>query len=87
MPHGSSCVSAWRKSNLPRSSARATPAVSCRYLPTRPNQLWGTDSTDAFTEKDGQVAVFAALYHCTADCLGIHAVKKAHRFEALEPTR
>lgn len=52
-----------------------------------PNQLWGTDATGAFTEQDGQVAIFAALDHCTADCLGIHAVKKAHRFEALEPIR
>ena len=52
-----------------------------------PNQLWGTDATAAFTEQDGQVAIFAAIDHCTADCLGIHAVKKAHRFEALEPIR
>jgi putative transposase len=52
-----------------------------------PNQLWGTDATAAFTEQDGQVTVFAAIDHCVADCLGIHAVKKAHRFEALEPIR
>jgi putative transposase len=56
-------------------------------LVNSPNQLWGTDATAAFTEQDGQVAIFAAIDHCTADCLGIHAVKKAHRFEALEPIR
>ena len=56
-------------------------------LADSPNQLWGTDATAAFTEQDGQVAIFAAIDHCTADCLGIHAVKKAHRFEALEPIR
>jgi transposase InsO family protein len=53
----------------------------------RPNQLWGTDATSTFTEQDGPVTIFAAIDHCTADCLGIHAVKKAHRFEALEPIR
>jgi len=33
------------------------------------------------------VTVFAAIDHCTAECVGIHAVKKATRFEALEPIR
>jgi transposase InsO family protein len=37
--------------------------------------------------QDGQVTIFAAIDHCTAECLGIHVVKKAHRFEALEPIR
>jgi putative transposase len=52
-----------------------------------PNQMWGTDATATFTEADGAVTVFAALDHCTAECVGIHAVKKATRFEALEPIR
>jgi transposase InsO family protein len=52
-----------------------------------PNQLWGTDGTSTFTRQDGQVTIFAAIDHCTAECLGIHVVKKAHRFEALEPIR
>jgi transposase InsO family protein len=52
-----------------------------------PNQMWGTDATATFTEADGAVTIFAALDHCTADCVGIHAVKKATRFEALEPIR
>jgi len=33
------------------------------------------------------VTVFAAIDHCTAECVGIHVVKKATRFEALEPIR
>jgi putative transposase len=53
----------------------------------RPNQVWGTDATSTFTEQDGQVTIFAIIDHCSADCLGIHAVKKGHRFEALEPVR
>jgi putative transposase len=33
------------------------------------------------------ITVFAAIDHCTAECVGIHAVKKATRFEALDPIR
>jgi transposase InsO family protein len=53
----------------------------------RPNQIWGTDATSTITEREGQVTIFAAIDHCTAECVGIHVVKKAHRFEALEPIR
>jgi transposase InsO family protein len=49
--------------------------------------MWGTDATTTFTEVDGTVTVFAAVDHCVADCVGIHAAKKASRFEALEPIR
>ena len=52
-----------------------------------PNQMWGTDATTTFTEAEGTVTVFAAIDHCTAECTGICAVKKATRFEALEPIR
>jgi putative transposase len=53
----------------------------------RPDQLWGTDATATFTQQDGQVTIFAAIDHCTAECLGIHAANRGHRFEALEPIR
>src|SRR5205807_9791088 len=36
---------------------------------------------------DGTVAVLSAIDHCTAEGVGIHVVKKATRFEALEPIR
>lgn len=52
-----------------------------------PNQMWGTDATATFTEAEGTVTIFAAIDHCTAECVGIHVVKKATRFEALEPIR
>lgn len=52
-----------------------------------PNQMWGTDATATFTEQEGAVTIFAGIDHCSADCVGIHAVKKASRFEALEPIR
>jgi len=53
----------------------------------RPNQMWGTDATATVTLAEGQVTVFAAIDHCTAECVGIHAAKPATRFEALEPLR
>ena len=52
-----------------------------------PNRMWGADATATFTESEGTVTVFAAIDHCTAECAGIHVVKKATRFEALEPIR
>jgi transposase InsO family protein len=52
-----------------------------------PDEMWGTDATATFTEAEGNVTVFAAIDHCTTECVGIHAVKKATRFEALEPIR
>lgn len=53
----------------------------------QPNQMWGTDATATVTDGNGQVTIFAAIDHCTAECVGIHAVKRATRFEALEPIR
>src|SRR5215218_10193474 len=43
--------------------------------------------TQPSSEQKPQVTIFAAIDHCTADCIGIHAIKRAHRFEALEPIR
>jgi transposase InsO family protein len=53
----------------------------------RPDQMWGTDATAVWTLEEGLVTVFAAVDHCTAECVGSHAAKKATRFEALEPIR
>ena len=43
--------------------------------------------TTTVTTDEGQVCVFIAVDHCTAECTGIHASKSANRFEALEPIR
>lgn len=56
-------------------------------LTDRPDVMWGTDLTATVTVEDGQVAVFAAIDHGTAECVGIHASKAATRLEALEPIR
>jgi putative transposase len=49
--------------------------------------MWGTDMTTTYTCEDGQVAIFIAVDHCSAECVGIHAAKQGTRFEALEPIR
>jgi transposase InsO family protein len=53
----------------------------------RPNVMWGTDATAAVTLLDGAATIFAAIDHCTAECVGIHAARHGDRFEALEPVR
>ena len=48
--------------------------------------MWGTDLTTTITG-EGQAAVFVAVDHCSAECVGIHAHPQATRFQALEPIR
>ena len=56
-------------------------------ITARPNEVWASDHTLTVTVEEGQVTVFAAVDHCTTECVGLHAAKKATRFEALEPLR
>ena len=55
-------------------------------IPETVDTLWGTDLTTIWTG-EGQAAVFVALDHCSAECVGLHAARQATRFEALEPVR
>jgi putative transposase len=48
--------------------------------------MWGTDLTSVMTG-EGQAAVFVAVDHCSAECVGLHASRSADRFQALEPMR
>ena len=48
--------------------------------------MWGTDLTSV-TTGEGQAAVFVAVDHCSAECVGVHASRRADRFQALEPVR
>ena len=48
--------------------------------------MWGTDLTATITG-EGQAAVFVAVDHRSAECVGLHAARRATRFEALEPLR
>ncbi len=53
----------------------------------RTNPMWGIDATAGFTVRDGRVAIFARIDHCSACCLGIHVARRGTRLEALEPVR
>jgi len=52
----------------------------------RVDVMWGSDLTSVMTG-EGQAAVFVAVDHCSAECVGLHASYRADRFEALEPVR
>ena len=49
--------------------------------------MWGTDMTETVTVRDGRARVFVAVDHCSGECVGSHAARSGHRFEALEPVR
>src|ERR1700760_1584734 len=55
-------------------------------IPDTVGTMWGTDLTTTVTGA-GQAAVFIAVDHFTAECVGIHAARHAPRFQALEPIR
>ena len=52
----------------------------------RVDEMWGTDLTATRTG-EGQAAIFITVDHGSTECLGIHAARRATRFEALEPLR
>ena len=56
-------------------------------IPAHVDTMWGTDMTATFTRQEGQVAIFIAVDHGSAEGVGIHAAKQGTRFEALEPLR
>jgi putative transposase len=56
-------------------------------IPAQVDTMWGTDMTATCTRQEGQVAMFIAVDHDSAECMGIHAAKQGTRFEALEPIR
>ena len=56
-------------------------------IPAQVDTMWGTDMTATDTREDGQVAIFSAVDHYSAECVGIHAAQQGTRFEALEPIR
>ena len=57
-----------------------------RITTERVDLMWGTDLTTVVTG-EGQAAVFIAVDHGSAECVGIHASHRADRFEALEPVK
>ena len=52
----------------------------------RVDEMWATDLTSTLTS-EGQASIFITVDHASTECLGIHAARRATRFEALEPLR
>jgi putative transposase len=50
----------------------------------RVDAMWGPDLTSTMTG-EGQASIFVTVDHCSTECVGIHAARRATRFEALEP--
>jgi transposase InsO family protein len=67
-------------------AARGPRAHDGTIITDRVDTMWGTDLTTVLTG-EGAAAVFIAVDHCSAECVGIHAARRATRFEALEPIR
>lgn len=67
-------------------SPRGPRAHDGTIIPDTVDVMWGTDLTTTITGQ-GQAAVFVAVDHHSAECVGIHAALRATRFEALEPLR
>jgi transposase InsO family protein len=55
-------------------------------IPETLDSMWGTDMTTTWAA-EGQAAVFVAIDHYSAECVGLHAARRGTRFEALEPLR
>lgn len=53
-------------------------------MPATVDTLWGTGLTTTITG-GGQIAVFIAVGHRSAERVGVHAAPRATRFETLEP--
>lgn len=52
-----------------------------------PDEMWAIDLTSTVTQHQGTASVFVLVDHCTTECLGLHATRRATRFEAIEPLR
>jgi len=79
-----------RQNNLLAPARVGSPRGPCNHdgtiIPEMVDVMWGTDLTTTITG-EGLAAVFIAVDHCSAECVGIHAHARATRFEALEPIR
>lgn len=73
---------AHQRPGSPRGPRAHDGTITCK----RVDEMWGTDMTAVVTG-EGQAAVFIAVDHCSAECLGVHASLSATRYEALEPIR
>src|SRR5687768_10655121 len=73
---------AHRRAGRPRGSKAHDGTITTDRVDT----MWGSDLTSVMTG-EGQAAVFIAVDHRSAECVGVHAGRGADRFEALEPVK
>jgi putative transposase len=52
----------------------------------RVDEMWGVDLTSTLTG-EGQASILVIVDHCSTERIGLHAARRATRFEALEPLR
>jgi putative transposase len=80
-----------RENGLSAATSRGCPRGPRNHdgtiIPETVDTMWGTDMTATVTAEHGQVAVFVAVDHASAECVGIHAALNGTRHEALEPVR
>lgn len=62
-------------------------AHSGTIITSRPDELWGTDATKFWTQREGWCWFFGAIDHCVEDIVGWHVAKVGDRWAALEPIR
>lgn len=94
--HGGVRVSKQRVLRVMRENGLLAPARTGRYHgpklhdgtihTARPNLMWGTDGTRLWTTF-GYIWIFAAVDHCSGDCVGLHASLRGTRYEALVPVQ
>lgn len=65
-------------------TARGPQVHDGTIIPEAPDQMWGTDATQALTD-EGTATVFVTIDHFVGDVVGLHAARPGTRFEALEP--
>ena len=63
------------------------PAHAGTIVTLRPDEMWGTDATRFYTERDGWCWFFGAVDHYTTEVMGWHVAKIGDRWAALEPIR
>ena len=70
-----------------RGPPNGDPAHAGTIVTTRPDEMWGTDATRFYTEREGWCWFFGAIDHHTDELLGWHVAKRGDRWAALEPIR
>lgn len=63
------------------------PAHAGTIITTRPDEMWGTDATRFYTEREGWCWFFGAIDHHCDELVGWHVAKLGDRWAALEPIR